>query len=185
MWNSSFLPPVWSHPLSPVCYSQMGERRQVFKGSFWYQRYVVAMERPGKMRETWWGGTAFGLEYTPGECGRRFPAWVEMNSQQSERLESVERPHWDAAQAVVAQDALHTKTTCWHGHTLKRVGHLKNACLDCVVVTRLSSAGKAANAKHTRAPCSQILSLSCWFYVCVAALNVVFKNCEHKWRCST
>lgn len=111
----------------PVCHSQMGERRQVFKSSFWNQRYVVAMEGPGKTRDTRWGRIVFGLEYTPGESARRFLAWVVINSQQTERLESVERPHRDAAQAVVAQDALHTKRTCWHGDTMKSFGNLQNA----------------------------------------------------------
>lgn len=33
------------------CHSQVGQWRQIFEGSFWYQRYVVAMERPGRDHE--------------------------------------------------------------------------------------------------------------------------------------
>lgn len=41
-------------------------------------------------------------------------------SQQTERLETIERPHWYAPQAVVAQDSLHTEQTCWHGDKCRK-----------------------------------------------------------------
>lgn len=101
------------------CYSQVGERWQVFEGSLWYQWYVVTMERPEKGRERERKRGHRNVDKSlDGKCldclsvselSTSSRVCRDGYSQQTEGLEPVERPHWYAAQAVVAQDSLHTE----------------------------------------------------------------------------
>lgn len=101
------------------------------------------------MLEVWTVSCLYNVrQCRPVLCGDRY-------SQQTQRLEPVERPHWYAPQAVVAEDSLHTEQACWHGDKCRNPFQKIGKYSKVIQSTLLCPTEPSSRAnRHVTYPCS-------------------------------